>query len=206
MKTKSIISTIAIFTGILLCQGCSREEEELDPCRKYCGDYFLEKIHWSGTSKDLNGDLTGHWSLINEYVNIYGFNNNMNTANVQSTKITPDLFLFRSEYDPIAFNINVPYPDYYIKNDRYHVKGINYLPVTLYGLYHNGKFETTSINMPHMHDYQELFNALIEEIKITDITEDTFTIRIHCTLYDDGLPSNSSSSADRNYMYLTYIR
>lgn len=200
-EARNVLSMHFIFflSALVLVTGCNKSIVDPDAnayLSKYCGQYELARVHWEGAAKDLNADGTGTWSLLDEYRQILGYWQPDMTATVE-TASTADSY--GKETTWLAFNVILPYPEYSEAQTGYAVKGIGCLRESI--LLDAEILETPwhHVLNPDSSGSIDPFLSRIEEMTITELSEDKFTVRLHCWLYDPG-----DGTEEVDYMLFEY--
>lgn len=178
------IHLVFLLPALVLMTGCSKYIEDPDPSlSKYCGQYELVSVHWEGTAKDLNADGTGTNSLLGEYRQILGYWQPDMVATVE-TSLSADSY--EKDKPGLAFNVMLPYPEYSPSQTGYAVRGIGCLKESI--LLKSDILETPWHHVLHPYGpgNTDPFLSGIEEMAISDLSEDEFTVRLRCWLYDPG--------------------
>lgn len=181
----SIVRFFLCIFGIFFIAGCSRPAEvaEDDPLAKYCGEYVLYSVVGEHCY-DLNDDASAYRTLLDEFSQIAGYYEPNHFASVEKS-----LRISNSTEPALTFNVCLPYPNYIEKDGSYDVAGVAYLEQSIKLWQYQLDNPSEKRFVPGYADESNIFLSHINEMYISEFSEDSFTVRLDCFMYSLGFES-----------------
>lgn len=170
---------------------CENDKPSLSIIDMATGEYELVDVHWNGLPLDLDNDGVAQYALLNEYKNLLGYFEKNHIATIGHKKSTET-----------KVEAQLAFPEYIEKDGDFQIRGLKYLPMSI-GL--ENIDSPSSYQTFNFKNYDESDTNLSDIYSITasNFTDNSFKLKLHCTLLHVDI-SNKSQSLETNYLVYTY--